>query len=302
MTLAIGDDGARLRAARHRRDDLVGDRRRRRPPSSCSPATTARTRSPGTTASPTPRATTPTAACGSWRSTPTTPTRHPRDSLRGDAGAGRLARTGRCPTSTTRPRTSRAPTAPRRRRTCSCSTPSGRLRYRGAPDSDYDDPGQQAAWLRDALDARAGRAEPAPAETKPVGCSIKWKRLGDYPQLGGGPPTGVQLMTGAARVPSRPDSGHAGGPVLAGAVDGMAALRRSPSPSGARAAWQTTFRARVRRPGMGGQLGGRRRASRRSGRASWRRLADARARPRDSRPRRRATATSWGCRPGFRSP
>ena len=28
-----------------------------------------------------------------------------------------------------------------------------RLRYRGAPDADYDDPGQHAAWLRDALDA-----------------------------------------------------------------------------------------------------------------------------------------------------
>ena len=52
---------------------------------------------------------------------------------------------------------------------------AGRLRYRGAPDGDYDDPGQHAAWLRDALDAVLAGNEPAPAETAPVGCSIKWK-------------------------------------------------------------------------------------------------------------------------------
>jgi peroxiredoxin len=51
----------------------------------------------------------------------------------------------------------------------------GRLRYRGAPDSDYDDPGQQAQWLREALDAVLSGEQPARAETKPVGCSIKWK-------------------------------------------------------------------------------------------------------------------------------
>ena len=51
----------------------------------------------------------------------------------------------------------------------------GRLRYRGAPDSDYDDPGQQAQWLREALDAVLTGEQPARAETKPVGCSIKWK-------------------------------------------------------------------------------------------------------------------------------
>src|ERR1700730_1438973 len=51
-----------------------------------------------------------------------------------------------------------------------------RLRYRGAPDADYDDPGQNAAWLRDALDAVIAGTEPARAETRPVGCSIKWKR------------------------------------------------------------------------------------------------------------------------------
>jgi peroxiredoxin len=50
-----------------------------------------------------------------------------------------------------------------------------RLRYRGAPDSDYDDPSQSAAWLRQALDAVLDGREPSPAETQPLGCSIKWK-------------------------------------------------------------------------------------------------------------------------------
>jgi peroxiredoxin len=53
---------------------------------------------------------------------------------------------------------------------------SSTLRYRGAPDSDYDDPGQRASWLREALDAVIAGDEPARAETKPVGCSIKWKQ------------------------------------------------------------------------------------------------------------------------------
>jgi peroxiredoxin len=52
---------------------------------------------------------------------------------------------------------------------------SGTLRYRGAPDSDHDDPGQRAVWLRDALDAVLDGREPELAETRPVGCSIKWK-------------------------------------------------------------------------------------------------------------------------------
>ena len=51
----------------------------------------------------------------------------------------------------------------------------GMLAYRGAPDSDYDDPGQNAVWLRDALDAVLAGAAPPRAETEPVGCSIKWK-------------------------------------------------------------------------------------------------------------------------------
>jgi peroxiredoxin len=51
-----------------------------------------------------------------------------------------------------------------------------RLRYRGAPDSDYEDPGQRASWLRDALDAVLADRDPELAETRPVGCSIKWKQ------------------------------------------------------------------------------------------------------------------------------
>jgi peroxiredoxin len=52
---------------------------------------------------------------------------------------------------------------------------AGVLRYRGAPDGDYDDPAQNAAWLRDALDAVLAERAPDPAQTQPVGCSIKWR-------------------------------------------------------------------------------------------------------------------------------
>jgi peroxiredoxin len=50
-----------------------------------------------------------------------------------------------------------------------------RLRYRGAPDADYNDPSQGAAWVRDALDAVLAGAEPDLAETAPEGCTIKWR-------------------------------------------------------------------------------------------------------------------------------
>jgi peroxiredoxin len=52
---------------------------------------------------------------------------------------------------------------------------SGMLRYRGAPDADYDDPAQDAAFLRGALDAVLDGRVPDPPETPPIGCSIKWK-------------------------------------------------------------------------------------------------------------------------------
>jgi peroxiredoxin len=51
----------------------------------------------------------------------------------------------------------------------------GRVVYRGAPDSDHEDPSQNAAWLREAIDAVLAGEAPATAETTPVGCSIKWK-------------------------------------------------------------------------------------------------------------------------------
>ena len=50
-----------------------------------------------------------------------------------------------------------------------------RLRYRGAPDADHSDPSQAAVYLREALDAILAGEEPATAETRPRGCSVKWK-------------------------------------------------------------------------------------------------------------------------------
>ena len=52
----------------------------------------------------------------------------------------------------------------------------GVLRYRGAPDSDHMDEAQNASWLRAALDAVLAGRTPEQAETRPVGCSIKWKQ------------------------------------------------------------------------------------------------------------------------------
>ena len=51
----------------------------------------------------------------------------------------------------------------------------GLLRYRGAPDADCDDPAQNAAYVRDALDAVLAGRDPDRPQTPPVGCSIKWK-------------------------------------------------------------------------------------------------------------------------------
>jgi hypothetical protein len=50
-----------------------------------------------------------------------------------------------------------------------------RLRYEGAPDSDHGDPSRDAEWLRAALDRVLAGEEPSPAETEPVGCSVKWR-------------------------------------------------------------------------------------------------------------------------------
>jgi peroxiredoxin len=53
--------------------------------------------------------------------------------------------------------------------------PDGRLAYRGAPDADHGDPSLDAAWLRAALDDLLAGRPVAQPETKPVGCSVKWK-------------------------------------------------------------------------------------------------------------------------------
>jgi peroxiredoxin len=52
---------------------------------------------------------------------------------------------------------------------------TGVVRYHGAPDGNHDDPGQNAAWLRQALDdVLAGREVTRPV-TSPAGCSMKWR-------------------------------------------------------------------------------------------------------------------------------
>ena len=48
------------------------------------------------------------------------------------------------------------------------------VRYRGAPDQDYDDPSANGLWLREALDDVLSGVELRRPETDPVGCSIKW--------------------------------------------------------------------------------------------------------------------------------
>jgi hypothetical protein len=50
-----------------------------------------------------------------------------------------------------------------------------KLTYSGAPDADYEDPSLDAEWLRAGIEAALASARPDPAETGPVGCSIKWR-------------------------------------------------------------------------------------------------------------------------------
>ena len=50
-----------------------------------------------------------------------------------------------------------------------------RLVYRGAPDADHQDPSQDAAWLRAALDAVLAGEPVAEPETRARGCGVKWK-------------------------------------------------------------------------------------------------------------------------------
>jgi peroxiredoxin len=54
---------------------------------------------------------------------------------------------------------------------------AGILRYHGAPDDNYEE--EQAVahhYVREALDAILADQQTPTAETKPVGCTIKWKK------------------------------------------------------------------------------------------------------------------------------
>ncbi|GAA3754805.1 thioredoxin family protein [Salinactinospora qingdaonensis] len=51
----------------------------------------------------------------------------------------------------------------------------GVLRYHGAPDADHDDPAQEAAYLRGALDDLLAGNPVSTAETEVRGCSLKWR-------------------------------------------------------------------------------------------------------------------------------
>jgi peroxiredoxin len=50
-----------------------------------------------------------------------------------------------------------------------------RLVYHGAPDADHQDPSQDAAWLRAALDAVLDGRDVDRAETPARGCTVKWR-------------------------------------------------------------------------------------------------------------------------------
>jgi peroxiredoxin len=50
-----------------------------------------------------------------------------------------------------------------------------RLRYHGAPDADYEDASQAAAYVREALDAVLEGREPERSQTPAVGCGVKWR-------------------------------------------------------------------------------------------------------------------------------
>ncbi len=49
------------------------------------------------------------------------------------------------------------------------------VRYEGAPDADYDDESEGAAWVREALDAVLSGEDIGRPRTDAVGCTIKWK-------------------------------------------------------------------------------------------------------------------------------
>lgn len=50
------------------------------------------------------------------------------------------------------------------------------LRYHGAPDDNYENPAAvRQPYLRDAIEALLASKTPRMTETKPVGCTIKWR-------------------------------------------------------------------------------------------------------------------------------
>jgi protein-disulfide isomerase len=51
----------------------------------------------------------------------------------------------------------------------------GRLRYSGNPDADHDDPSQNAAWMRAALDELLAGRELSRTTSELHGCTVKWR-------------------------------------------------------------------------------------------------------------------------------
>jgi peroxiredoxin len=101
--------------------------------------------------------------------------RYPRDSY--EAMRERVTRDGGWPMPYLRDETQEVARAYDAKKTPDCFVidGAGNIVYRGAPDADYEDPSLDAAWVRGALDAVLAGHAPDPAETTPVGCSIKWK-------------------------------------------------------------------------------------------------------------------------------
>ncbi|WP_328475302.1 thioredoxin family protein [Actinoplanes sp. NBC_00393] len=52
---------------------------------------------------------------------------------------------------------------------------AGSVRYHGAPDADYDDPAQNASYVRQALESVLTGSDVTRPITSPAGCSIKWR-------------------------------------------------------------------------------------------------------------------------------
>ena len=82
---------------------------------------------------------------------------------------------------------------------------SGIVRYHGAPDRDFDDPGLRAEWLRDGLDAVLEGREPELASTPPAGCSVKWRVELLYWEGCPSHPQAEELLTGTLGAMNRGD-------------------------------------------------------------------------------------------------